>query len=124
MAMSVTITEKGPERIRKITAVWVSAADGSASGATTKAHDGKIVGLTTIPAAAGAAPTDNYDLTVLDADGHDVLLGAGANRDTANTEHVAGASLGAVAQSALTFTIANAGDTKGGTVILYIDPQG
>jgi len=120
MAMSVTATEITHTSAKKITLVWVSAADGSASGATTSAYDGGIMGLITIPAAAGAAPTDNYDITVSDADGHDVLLGAGANRDTANTEYVLGTSLAAVAGSKLTLAVANAGDTKGGTVIVWI----
>ena len=34
------------------------------------------------------APTDNYDITIEDSDGVDVLGGAGANRDAANTERV------------------------------------
>ncbi|KKK54249.1 hypothetical protein LCGC14_3086620, partial [marine sediment metagenome] len=63
---------------------------------------------------------DNYDLVVTDAAGVDILAAAGANRDTANTEYVASASLGAVASSLLTFTISNAGDTKEGVVYLYI----
>ena len=79
----------------------------------------QIVGLATIPSGV-AAPTDDYDITVTDADGHDVLWGAGANRDTADTEYVARASLAAVAGSVLTLTVANAGDTKSGVVVLYI----
>ena len=32
------------------------------------------------------APQDNYDITVTESGGADMLLGVGANRDTANTE--------------------------------------
>lgn len=32
------------------------------------------------------APQDNYDITITDVDGVDLLGGAGANRDTANSE--------------------------------------
>lgn len=118
--MAVTLTEKvSVGSIKKVTAAWTSNGSGAATGATTTVLDGKLIGLTTIPSGA-AAPTDNYDVTVTDSDGHDVLLGAGANRDTANTEHVTEGSLAAVSHSPLTFTIANAGDTKQGTVILYI----
>lgn len=121
MAMSVTVTERTMGSAKKIKFVWVSAADGTATGTTTgKQYDGEILGLTTIPAAAGSAPTDNYDVTVTDADGHDVLMGAGANRDTANTEHVARASLAVAAHTSLTLNVSNAGDTKGGTAIVYI----
>jgi hypothetical protein len=119
-AGTVTTTEVTHTSVKKLTFVWISTAGGVADGASTFAFDGQLIGLTTIPAAAGSAPTDDYDVTVTDADGHDVLLGAGANRDTANTEHVATGSLGGVAGSKLTVNVTNAGATKGGTVILRI----
>ncbi len=106
--------------VKKIIFPWVSAADGSATVATTGVYDGKLIGLSTIPSGGGTAPTDNYDLTLTDSGSHDVLLGAGANRDTANTEHVAEASLGAVAGSVLTLNVTNAGDSKQGTAVAYI----
>lgn len=118
MAGTVTIAETIHGTIKKIVFSWTSTAGGAADGTTTLPYDGKLIGLTTNPDAT--APTDNYDLTVTDVDGHDVLLGAGADRDTANTEHVAEASLGAVAGSKLTFTIAAAGDSKVGVAILWI----
>src|SRR5690348_16833351 len=85
--------------VKKITWTVVSDGSGNVSGddATTDAVlDGKVLALHTVPAGGGSAPTDNYDLTILDADGLDVLAGGGANRDTAVTEIVAQASLGAV----------------------------
>lgn len=121
-AGTVTFTETVHGSVKKIVAAWVSgtvAEGGTASGTTSGVYDGEIIGLTTIPS-GGAAPTDNYDLAVNDVGGHDVLLGAGANRDTANTEHVARASLAGVAASKLTVAITNAGDAKEGTVILYV----
>jgi len=118
---SVTFTETTVGSVKKIKAVWVSDdTDGTASGQTTKVFSGKVELLTTVPAAAGAAPTDNYDITLLDDDSVDVLAGAGANRDTANSEQVVGSSLGMVAGSKLTLNIANAGNSKGGTVLVYI----
>lgn len=120
-AGTATLTEVTHTSARKIVWAWTSgdgAEGGTVTKATANAYDGKIVGLTTDPGAT--APTDNYDITITDADGHDVLLGAGADRDTANTEHVAEASLGAVAGSVLTLNVTNAGDAKIGTVILWI----
>lgn len=118
---SVTFTETTIGPVRRVKAVWVSDdSAGTASGTTTYGYNGKCELLTTVPAAAGAAPTDNYDITVTDADGVDVLAGGGANRDTANTEQVLGTSLGAVATSKLTVSIANAGNSKGGTIYLDI----
>jgi hypothetical protein len=117
-AGTVTTAEITSASTKKITFTWTSAVGGAADATTTAAFDGKLVGLTTDPGAT--APTDNYDVAITDADGHDVLLGAGTDRDTANTEHVAEASLGAVARSRLTLAITNAGDAKQGVVVIYI----
>lgn len=118
---SVTFTETRLGPVKKIKAVWVSDdTTGAASGTTTFSYNGKVDLLTTVPAGGGSAPTDNYDIALTDADGVDVLAGGGANRDTANTEQVLGTSLGAVATSTLTLAITNAGNSKGGTVYVYI----
>jgi hypothetical protein len=119
MTGTVTVTERASRSVKKIIWAWTSTSLGAAGDVTLRDYIGKLIGLTTIPSAA-AAPTDNYDIVITDADGHDVLLGAGANRDTANTESVAETSLGAVAGSTLILAVTNAGDTKAGTVILYI----
>lgn len=120
MAASVTVTETTHTVVKKIKFAWTSASDGTASGSTTRAYDGKIELLTTVPAAAGSAPTDNYDITVTDSDSVDVLAGGGQNRDTANTEQVIASSLGAVAGSVLTLNITNAGDSKSGVCYVYV----
>jgi hypothetical protein len=119
-AGTVTTTELVSPTVKKVTFAWTSSAGGAADATTTAAFDGKLIGLTTIPAGGGAAPTDNYDVVISDADGHNVLLGAGLDRDTANTEHVAEASLGAVAGSKLTLAVTNAGSAKQGTVVVYL----
>jgi hypothetical protein len=107
--------------VKKIVAAWTSDdATGAVSGTTTSPYDGELVGLTTIPGTGGDAPDLNYDVAVTDVGGHDVLLGAGANRHNVNTEHVAKASLAAVAGSKLTIAITTAGNANKGTVVLYI----
>jgi len=117
-AGTATATETTATSVKKIKVAWTSGSGGEAAAVTTsKAYDGKVIALTTIPT---DSPTDNYDIVATDSDSVDVLLGAGANRDTANTEYVAEASLGAVAGSTLTFTITNAGNSKSGTIYCYI----
>lgn len=122
MAMSCTITEQVPaiRPIKLVKLVWVSAADGTASGTTTQSYNGAIKALVTVPAAAGSAPTDNYDIAINDGNSIDALAGTGANRSTSATQYVV-ASLGYVSNSQLTLAITNAGDTKGGTIYLFID---
>ncbi len=120
MAGTVTATETVHGSVKKIAFAWTSSAGGAADGTSTNAFDGKIVGLATIPSGGGTAPTDDYDVAIADADGHDVLVGAGANRDTANTEYKDGSVLGAVAGSKLTLAVTNAGNAKQGTVIVWV----
>jgi len=116
-AAIVTVAETGGS-VRKIAWTVTSSDTGTASLVTSRYYDGKIITLVTNPGAT--APTDNWDLTVLDSDSEDVLVGAGIDRDTANTELVGEASLGAVANSKLTLSIANAGAEKTGVTYLYI----
>ena len=117
--MAVTITEERFDKTKKITFDWTSAADGSASDTTTYEYTGRVVFFITDPDGI-SAPTDNYDITITDEDGVDILAGAGANRDTANTEYVLESSLGACGYDKLTINITNAGDTKKGKAYLYI----
>ena len=124
--MAVTITEEifrsspeNPHPVKKIAFDWTSDGSGDATGTTTNVFTGELLRLVTVPDGV-AAPTDNYDIVINDEDGTDVLIGAGADRDTANTEQVIASSLGAVANDKLTIVVSNAGDTKSGVAYLYI----
>jgi len=120
---TVVITEETYGTVKKIGFAWTSEDGGGDAGkamkTTTKGYSGEILRLVTAPSGA-VAPTDNYDIRILDEDGTDVLMGAGANRDTVNTEQVLASSLGCVANDKLTLSIENAGDAKEGTAYLYI----
>lgn len=119
---TVTISEQSLGIITRIKFDWLtgssSQTDIVTSSATTGWFNGQVVELATIPDST-AAPTDNYDIAITDSDGIDVLAGAGADRDTANTEYVV-ASLGYVMSSKLTFAITNAGTEMRGLAYLYI----
>ncbi len=114
----VTVTEQVAQSVKLIKWAWTSATGGTVSQVTTEAFDGKLIVLVTDP--GGTAPDDNYNVTVTDSNGLDVLAGKGLLRDTANTETVTEADLGAVANSVLTLVIDSAGDVKTGDVYLYI----
>ncbi len=114
----VTITEKVTGSVKVIKWEWTSATGGAVSSETTAVFDGKLIALVTDP--GSPAPDPNYDVTILDGFSQDVLVGAGLNRHTSNTELVNQATLGAVAGHTLTLTIANANDEKKGVVYLYI----
>ena len=72
------------------------------------------------------APTDDYDITLTDTDGVDVLGGAGADRDTANSEQimplVGAVSVPCRVDSALTLAVSgNSVNSAEGEVIVYVD---
>lgn len=118
---SMVFTEITHGTIKKVKAGWTSDdATGAVSGSTSHYYNGRIIGVCTVPGTVGDAPTDNYDIAVTDADGVDIALGALANRDTANTEYVSEASMAGVAYSLLTVAVTNAGNSKKGTLYLYI----
>jgi len=119
---TVTLTEETFGTVKKITCAWTSEDGGGSAGkaqkTTTNIYSGEIIRLVTDPGAT--APSDDYDIYVYDEDGMDVLMAAGKDRDTVNTEQVLGTSLGCVANDKLTFYVENAGNAKIGTIYLYI----
>jgi len=118
---AVTIQEETFSSVKKITFSWTSSAGGIVSGtSTTNAFSGEIRRLVTVPGTAGDAPDDNYNVTVVDEDGTDVLMGGGLLRDTANTEQVLASSLGCVANDKLELRVAAAGNSNKGVVYLYL----
>jgi len=134
MAESAVIQVTDPRSRGHTTGVirvdWVSSAAGGVSQKIEPLISASLVMLITKPGTAGNQPTDLYDLTILDGLSHDVLEGWGANRSNVNTETVDllkedGLPIGSptryyvihpsVCEAGLTFTIANAGNTKTGT---------
>ena len=86
MAGSVTQThvKRGPVGVMTLTAT-ADASDGSfPDTALATKISGRLLALETNPGAV--APTSDYDITLVDAEGHDALEGVGANRHTSNTE--------------------------------------
>lgn len=114
------------EKLRKVVFTWKCTdagvvADQTAAGQinkTTQKFTGRIIRFITDPV---DGPTDNYDVVVLDDDGYDVLMGAGADRHTTLTQQVLESSLGCCYSSQLRLNIAAAGNAKSGIVILYIE---
>lgn len=120
----MVLSEEVYGSVKKIGFAWLSVDGGGDAGkarkTTVNAYNGVIERLVTVPGVAPDAPTDDYDVAILDEDGTDVLMGAGANRDTANTEQVLASSLGCVANDTLTLSVSTAGNAKRGTVYLYL----
>ena len=84
--------------------------------------DGWLMKVVTNPGAT--APTDDYDITLVDELGVDAAASLLLNRDTANTEmvttFVSGAPTPLFLAGTHTFTVANAGDAKDFVCTLYL----
>ena len=95
--------------------------DGSYPATTISTNiKGRLLQIVTDPD-GDTAPQDNYDITITDSGGADMLLGVAANRDTANTEVAIVESYGAhsvVAETdSLTLNITNNNVNSAGIVI-------
>ncbi len=118
--MACTITETRVGSVKKIKFDWLSDdSAGTVAGTTTYAYSGRFIGLITVPSGV-TAPDNLYDITLVDGDGVDLLLGAGLNRSNVNTEFVVEAAMAGVSHSKLTIAIAAAGNAKLGIAYLLI----
>lgn len=89
LAQTVSQSRNGNLKIWTVNLAWTAGGSGAFTSTALSTADvmSKVGGLylfrmKTIPGTSGAAPTDNYDITLLDSDGLDILGGAGANRST------------------------------------------
>lgn len=112
---------------------WLSSSGGAVAAALNDVS-GEIVRVTFVPDAGGTQPTNAYDVTLTDAEGIDVLAGKGGNLSNAAASSVVPLILDAVGTPAdtyavghrffvagkLTLAIANAGNAKGGRILLYL----
>jgi hypothetical protein len=113
------------ENVKKLSTSWTS--DGSGASTTTLSFAGRILRVVTDPGAT--APTDDYDVTLVDEYGLDLLMGRGVNRDTTNSEHFCpgftttdGTNTTVIPVThygTATLTIANPGSAKVGVVVIY-----
>lgn len=117
MAGTVTVSETSVGNVHKIKWTWTSTAGGAADLVTTCDYGAEVLALMTDPGTA--APTDDYDITITDSEGYDVMQGAGANRDTTNTE-TAVPTAKSIAFGPLTLNVTNAGNAKEGVAVLYL----
>lgn len=120
-AQVVTLTETRYTSVKRIMWDWLSTDAGAVVSATTYAYDGLLERVVFDPDAGGTLPSDGYDVTITDPDGNDVLAGLGANLAQGSTvvkTHADG--LTAVSGQVLTLNITNAGNAKGGIVLVYL----
>ena len=114
-------TEDTTGYLHKIKYTLLSSSDGVDTEVTTKRYNGIIHSVSFDPDAGGTQPTDQWDVTITDADGFDVLCGNGQNlSNAANTYKTLVNGLGAVKSSLLTCNASGMGEGKGAVVVLYV----
>ena len=104
---------------------WTSAAGGDAGMKSLSYYTGYVNSVWFVPDAGTTQPSDNYDVTLTDDDGNDVLTGFGADLTNAATvhiypEHATLMQNAAIVETRLMLNVTNAGDSKGGIVYVYI----
>lgn len=113
-----------PTKNNKISIGWTSDASGDATANLAADYNsnlskikGWIIQIATNPGAT--APTDNYDITISDADSVDVCGGRLKDRDTATSELVT-FDPPVWVDSELALAVANAGNAKVGAIEIYM----
>ncbi len=127
MAGSITVAAAAiGGNITRYTVAWVSDALGAVSGNSFPVEAGHLMQVRQIPDAAATQPTDQYDVTVLDANSFDVLVGGGANISNAGPTYITPVLTTGypifVEAGNLTPVVAHAGNAKGGQTVFYVSP--
>lgn len=120
---SVTITRKAlGGSLAQITLAWQSSAGGAVSGSPFTLQRRSIRQVKFVPASGGTQPSDQYDITLVDTSGVDVLFGAGANLSNATPamSRLSPAPL-VDADDVVDLVVGNAGSAKAGTVVLWVE---
>lgn len=121
--------QAGIESVAKIIIEWISDSTGGTVDQPIGHISGSILALETNPDGTDI-PTDDYDITIEDEEGYDILEGLGVDRDTANTEKTVVlqevtinantyAAHPPVQSRSLTFKVAAAGNAKKGKAIIF-----
>jgi len=126
---TATLTKTESRTMNKLAIDWTSSSSGAVPSTDSETISGEILRCVFVPDSSGTQPSNAYDVTLSDADGIDILAGNGANLSNTTAlsivpgeELLSGGSSGIrpfAVDGPLSLVVANAGDTKGGTINLY-----
>ncbi len=124
MAGTCVVTTDSDKNTLRVKWTWVShASNGNVTDEGAIRVTGIISGVRFIPDTGGTAPDNLYDVTILDANGVDVIIGVGANApqlitDTGNyrTPVTTDSQYLSLFEATLTPAVANAGNSNGGII--------
>lgn len=103
---------------------WTSSAGGAVSANAFSVVPGNIVAVKCVPGSGGTQPSDNYDVTLVDAQSIDILGGQGENLSNAAGAYIQFTTPfyfpGSGASQTLDLVVANAGSAKTGVCTLWV----
>ena len=124
MAGTITTTVTKSGALSKYKMDWLSDASGDVDVDAIPMIQGEIQSVHYFPDAGGTQPSDNYDLTMADSFGVDILTGTGANlSQTTDTYAVPALSTYfkvVIEAGSYDLVVANAGNAKGGIVEVIV----
>ena len=124
MAGSISTTGTKNGSLHTYSMDWLSDASGDVDTDAIAMVQGEIQSVHYFPDAGGTQPSDNYDLTMADSYGVDILTGTGANlSQTTDTYAVPALSTYFkvfIQAGSYDLVIANAGNAKGGIVEVIV----
>ena len=124
MAGSITTSVSKDGSLVKYKMDWLSDASGDVDVDAIAMVQGEIQSVHYFPDAGGTQPSDNYDLTMADSYGVDILTGTGSNlSQTTDTWAVPALSTYfkvVIEAGSYDLVIANAGNAKGGIVEVLV----
>jgi len=116
---TVTVARIGSSLVR-VTIAWTSDGSGNVSGNTiTGFPAGKLEQVQFVPGTGGVAPDANYDVTLADQYGVDLLVANGQNLAAATSKQLL-FSPASILDAQPVLTIAGAGAANSGTVIAWV----
>jgi len=104
----------------RVSIAWTANASGAVTENLTPNISGRLFQAKFAPGTGGDAPDAGYDVTLLDGDGVDVLIGGGANLGAATSTIVQILPPVYLDAQALQPVVANAGSTNKGTLVLWV----
>lgn len=130
---TVTLTDRGSVGRPVVHLDWLCSSGGVVAAVLNDVK-GVIERVTFVPDAGGTQPSAAYDVTLTDIEGIDVLAGLGGNLSQSAASSVVPQILNTVGtptntyaighkiavSGALTLAIANAGNAKGGIIVIYL----
>lgn len=101
---------------------WTSSGAGAVSGNAFSTVRGKLLSVKFVPNTGGTQPDDLYDVTLVDADGIDLLNAVGANLSHDLGAYVLfGPAIYLDGTQTMDLVVANAGASKTGVVYVWVE---